>query len=498
MGSETGPISTSINKINLYIKGLIMNNVNVIENTDTGNLPATTNENGFKLSVLAGNNFGALTYTATMSMYDFKLHSKVPNSGSRTKEEISQRELDSKHARNLALYVLKGVVRATVNRLKSQEEVPQELVEVQRTLGNQPYMALQPFVVNIQRTDMERIEMPTTAFREKTESELHKITLPENCFLWVSDGQHRRKAIDMVFEFLDEACENQKYKPRSRSLYPHDCNTEVSDTMQNVWKMCRTAAKEVCNITVEIHAGLDVEQERQLFTDLNMYSKKVKKDRALSFDNSNPINLFMKNELIDNNELKVCEDNEETWDNDTGAISRKNTATICGLLFMNKPNINGALPSKVASQVAEARRFWDAVAAVDGFGDEEARSKTVIAQPVVLKAIAKLFYQYAFSKKKNLDMLEKLLSGIGKIDFSHQNPIWSFYELTDDEKAEHQNVIGELAEYLPNDPAGKVHNIGAYNRTDQIMKFGGRHNDIAPIVSDMIRYQCGLPSRQQN
>ena len=472
---------------------------NVVENTEHENLPVTANENGFQMSVLAGSNFGALTYTATMPMYDFKLHSKVPNSGNRTKEEISQRELDSKHARNLALYVLKGVVRATVNRLKSQEEeVPQELVEVQNKLGNQPYMALQPFVVNIQSTDMERIEMPTPAFGERTESVLHQITLPENCSLWVSDGQHRKKAIDMVFDFLDEACENQKYKARSRSLYPHDGNTEVSDTMQDIWKMCRTAAKEVCDIPVEIHVGLDVEQEKQLFTDLNMYNKKAKKDIALKFDTSNPINMFMKNELIGKTELKVCEDNKETWDNDTGAISRENLATICGFLFMNKTSINGATSSKVASQVVDAQRFWTAVRAVDGFGDDGAKSKTVIAQPVVLKALARLFFQYAFSKKKNLDMLEKLLSGIGEIDFSHQNPIWSFYELTDDEKAEHQNVIGELAEYLPNDPAGKVRNIGTYNRTDKIMKFGGRHNDIAPIVSDMIRYQCGLPSRHQN
>jgi len=457
-------------------------------------LPQMKTASSYRL--LAGNNFGALTYPATMPMYDFKLHSKVPNSGSRTKEEISQRELDSKHARNLALYVLKGVVRATVNRLKSQEEeVPQELVEVQKKLGDQPYMALQPFVVNIQCTDMEGIEMPTTAFEERAESVLRKITLPENCSLWVSDGQHRKEAIDMVFEFLDEACENQKYKPRSRSLYPHNGNTEVSDTMQDVWKMCRTAAKEVCDVQVEIHVGLDVEQEKQLFTDLNMYAKKVKKDRALSFDNSNPINLFLKNELIEKYELKVCEDSKETWDNDTGAISRKNLATICGLLFMNKPNINGALPSKVASQVAEARRFWEAVCAVNSFGEEAAKSKTVIAQPVVLKALAKLFYQFAFSKKRNLDMLDKFLSGIGEIDFSHQNPIWSFYELTDAEKAERQDAIGELTEHLPNDPEGKVRNIGTYNRTDQIMKFGGRHNDIAPIVSDMIRYQCGLPSR---
>ena len=35
-------------------------------------------------------------------------------------------------------------------------------------------------------------------------------------------------------------------------------------------------------------------------------------------------------------------------------------------------------------------KFWEAVTAIKGFGSEEAKSKTLAAQPVVLKALAKL------------------------------------------------------------------------------------------------------------
>ena len=56
-------------------------------------------------------------------------------------------------------------------------------------------------------------------------------------------------------------------------------------------------------IQVECHLGLGVKEERQLFHDLNNLGKRVDASLALKFDSANPINVFIKEVLIDDDEV---------------------------------------------------------------------------------------------------------------------------------------------------------------------------------------------------
>ena len=62
---------------------------------------------------------------------------------------------------------------------------------------------------------------------------------------------------------------------------------DVSPDAMALWNECYEVARAFCTVAVEVHLGLDIEQERQLFHDLNRLGKKVETSLALQFDSSN-------------------------------------------------------------------------------------------------------------------------------------------------------------------------------------------------------------------
>ena len=253
-------------------------------------------------------------------------------------------------------------------------------------------------------------------------------------------------------------------------------------------------ARTYCTLLTEVHLGLNPEEERQLFHDLNRLGKKVDTNLALQFDNSNRVNLFIKEELMNKLGLPVTEAEVKDWATDDGALARKDLVAVNALLFLNKTNISGATPAMVEGKTDLAYRFWTAVMAIPGFGEPKARETTVAAQPVVLKALAKLVYDFSFSNRRPPDgdkLTDELLSRLTDIDFSHDDPMWLYYSLSPEERAKHG--LGGLAAYLPAED-GANRDLG--DLQGGFMRFGAKHNDIYPIIGDMIRWRLGLPTRK--
>ena len=169
---------------------------------------------------------------------------------------------------------------------------------------------------------------------------------------------------------------------------------------------------------------------------------------------------------------------------------------VNAILFLNKTNISSATPVMIDGKQDAAYQFWTAVQAIDGFGEDKARRKTVAAQPVVLKAIAKLVFDFCFSNRRpeNGDELtEKLLSHLTDIDFSHDNPMWRYYEFSQQQRQ--ANGLNGLTAFLPAEGTGN-RDIGGFQGGH--MRFGAKHNDIYPIIGDMIRWKLGLPARHSD
>lgn len=449
--------------------------------------------------VFIAHNLGNRAFLLSIPMHDFHSMSAVANERGVNGEPVAQRKLDDGHATKLAQFILKGLVSAAIERriITKKPEFP-GLNSVLDRMGGQPYLALQPIVANIRTSDPRGANLPGSRMVTKDEeTACFKVMLSQRDILWVVDGQHRRKAMDLVFEFLHGIQSSHRY-PKKGSLFASDTLDILKEDLA-VWAECLEVARGFCTVTVEAHLGLNVDQERQLFHDLNNLGKKIEKSLALQFDSSNPINRFIKEVLVDDVlGMDPIEKDIVNWQDDTGQLTLKDIVAINAHLFLNKTNISGATPADVESRKDVATAFWTAVNAIPNFGQPGAKMKTVAAQPVVLKALAKLTFDYAFSKRKPVDaenLLERLLKGIPTLDYSHENPAWRYYQFSSAERRE--AGVQDYKDYLPSDNEGYNRDLGAFDPTAKVMRFGAKHNDIYPIIGDMFRKELGLPTRHE-
>ena len=451
----------------------------------------TTSE--LQIKAFVCNNLGSTTLLSKIPMYDFYRMSDVANERSENGEPVAQRKLDIKHASELARYILKGLIGATIKQHSEDSgAIMTARKRLQDLIGKQPYLALQPIVVNLRTAGHDgsklRAQQIETSEREGVGI---RLWLGQKDILWVVDGQHRRKAMQMVIEFLEEVRLDHKYPQKKGSLFPHgrDERTVPNDEL-SVWIECYELTRASATISVDIHLGLDIFEERQLFHDLNNLAKRVEKNLALEFDSSNPVNAFIKDQLIEGGLIRVSSSDKSDWDNDDGSIIRKDLVAVNAHLILNKSNINSATPALVSPRLDVAKRFWEAVVQVPGFGEDRSKMNTIIAQPVVLKALSKLTYDFSFGRHQDENLLVTLLDGITDVDFSHDNPMWRYYQLTQEEIKQHG--LEGLVNYLPDSSTGN-RDIGNYD--GQWMRFGSKHNDIFPIIGDMIRWKLKLPQR---
>lgn len=442
-------------------------------------------------------NMGNRSLLFTVPMKEFYEMSIVANDRGEAGEALAQRPLNIPHATKLAIFMLKGLVSAAMRR-REIKGLPKlkALEEMQRQLGWQPYISIQPIVCNLRDANPEQgtLRGERLIAQQSGETAAFKVWLALSHLLYVVDGQHRRKGMQLLFDFLNNAISTQQLGAKGNLLAPNK-GPLTAERVVALQEIFETAAA-FATVQVECHLGLTVEQERQLFHDLNNLGKKVESSLALQFDNSNPVNVYIKDELIDDDSIMdwpVIEKDITDWHEDEGAISRKDLVSINARLFLNKTNISGAKPATVDQYKQKVNDFWKVVCQISDLGQPGAKLKSVAAQPVVLKALAKLFYDYAIGRKSDPLAEAKLLEGISSIDFSHSNPMWRYYELSDQERLE--LGLSGLKEYLPSDDEGFNRDIGKFDKVAGTMRFGAKHNDIFPIISDMIRWKLDLPNR---
>ena len=444
--------------------------------------------------VLIGHNMGFNTLVMSVPIDKFYDVSEVANErnieekGGYEGQQVAQRELDPKHAERLATYLLKGLFASVEAKAKARgSELSEEFFAMKEELGPQPYLALQPITTNIRNCEFGGGGLRV----EQTADGTVTVYLAPQHVLWVIDGQHRREAMRLLFEFLKEVTTTLKY-PR-RAIYPGaEGGDPVSAAEVQVWNQILEAWRSGCTVMVEIHLGLSAKQERQLFHDLNNLTKKVAPSLAFTFDDSNPVNVFVKGHLIEAQGAlfkgKIVERDNAPWSEDKGVITRKDLMAINAILFLNKSNARGAIPHDVVRNLNYGQRFWEAVARVPGLGAPQAKLKTVAAQPVLLKSLAKLAYTFGLGRAGDDRSLRKLLDGIPTVDYSHTNPMWRVNRLPEEER---EKQCPGLADYLP---SGFVE-VGSFDDQQKLFRFSPLHNDVIPAISDMIRWSLKLSNR---
>lgn len=462
---------------------------NLIEAGDTNETP---------FNVFIGHNLGHRVFTLSVPFRQFYKISDVAND--RENGPVAQRTLDETHAKKLAIYMVKGLVSAAKLRRQAQgKEALDAFDSILRALGEQPYFSLQPLVCNIRNVPPGgtgtggirgiRLETPSG------ETAAFKVFLSERHVLWVIDGQHRRHAAEMALNFLDTVRQTGRYPGKGAVLFAEK-GKPVEDHDMIVWNEAYEAARMYATLTVEVHLGLNIEQERQLFHDLNRLGKKVDASLAFQFDGSNPITLFIKHKLTEDLGLRIIDTEVKDWSKDTGALVLKDVVAINAIAFLNKGNITGATPAIIEPRENAVQELWGQIVQIPGFGENLAKEKTVAAQPVVLKALAKISYDLNINNRRPdnaASLYQKFLNELNEMDFSHSNPMWQYYQMSDAER--HEYGLDGLKAYLPEDNATANRDIGAIQ--GGYFRFGAKHNDIFPILADMIRWKLQLPSRRE-
>lgn len=465
-----------------------------LENADLNSMISFSASDEEPFTVFVGYNLGRMTWVVDVPIIKLIEWSSVANDPE--KGEVAQRPLDIAHARGLGVYMLKGLVNsAMARRTLSDKPIPEVFHQVLRKLGSQPYFSLQPFVANIRDINPEKPSVRADRVVSlKNETRGFQVFLPRHFRWWMIDGQHRLVGGQFTKEFLEYVTKNGAY-PARNNLFTERGKVPAEDMI--VWMEALECARSFASVKVELHLGLSVEQERQLFHDLNNLGKKVTRSLSLKFDGSNPITKFIESVLIDELGLRDCEAEHGDWSEDQGALSRKDIVAINAIAFLNKGNIAGATPAIIEPRMETISRMWAAILKLDYFNQPGAKLKTVVAQPVVLKAVAKLVFDLSFSNRRpdNGDtLLDSALSRLGEVDFGHDNPMWRYYELDAEQRA--AAGLASLAAYLPDQ--GEVtseanRDLGSFQ--GGVMRFGAKHNDIFPVLSDMLRWKLNLPSR---
>ncbi len=447
-------------------------------------------------NVFIGHNLGHRVFTMSVPFRKFFDISDVAND--REVGPVAQRALDSNHAKKLAVYMLKGLVSAAKMRraVLGKDALP-AFDAVLKMLGEQPYFSIQPLVCNIRNVPMggtgsggiRGVRLETSA----GETAGFKVFLAEKHILWVIDGQHRRYGAELTMEFLEQVRKTGRYPGKGAVIFP-DKGRAVSEQEMQVWNEAWEAARSYATLTVEVHLGLTIEQERQLFHDLNRLGKKVDVSLALQFDSSNPITAFIKRNLAGDLGMQLIDAEPKDWSDDNGGLVVKDAVAINAIAFLNKGNVAGATPAVVEPREATVLNLWSRITEIPEYGATRSKDKTVVAQPVVLKALAKIAYDLNFSNRRpaNAEALYgEFLDQLPSVDFSHSNPMWRYYEMSNEERAE--AGLSGLTAYLPDDSGMANRDIGAFQ--NGVMRFGAKHNDIYPLLADMIRWSTGLPSR---
>lgn len=450
-------------------------------------------------NVFIGHNLGHRVFTMSVPFRKFHDISDVAND--REAGPVAQRPLDPNHAKKLAVYMVKGLVSAArMRRAALGKDVSAAFDDILRTLGEQPYFSIQPLVCNIRNipaggtgaNGIRGLRLETTM----GETAGFKIFLSERHVLWVIDGQHRRHAADMALEFLDQVRQMGKYPGKGAVLFAEKGRL-VTEGEMLVWNEAYDAARSYATLTLEVHLGLDIYQERQLFHDLNRLGKKVDASMALQFDSSNPVTQFIKRQLAGDLAMQLSDTDGKDWSEDKGALVLKDAVAVNAIAFLNKGNIAGATPAVVEPREPTILRMWSRIIEIPEFGADRAKEHTVAAQPVVLKAIAKIAYDLNFSNRRpenGSELFEKFLDALPELDFSHANPMWRYYEMSEGERLD--SGLKGLSDYLPEDDGSANRDIGLFQ--GGFMRFGAKHNDIYPVLADMLRWSTGLPSRRED
>lgn len=473
-------------------------------------LKAGSTSPGLETVALISDNLGSPTLKLMLNMREAMEFTRVANittlvemgaTKDQASAESAQRELRPAHAANLSRYVIKGAVKSYIENLeRNSEHVPPVASRIYEDIGADiPYVSLQPITVNIREAGERGSQLLIDGSKGKAELfPVVYLKLKGNQGLWVIDGQHRRMALHM----LDQWCRKislpgtDKYPVQNSPYIPSDEQYRViTPEDRSFWAEVHHYLLTTAFLAVEAHLGLERGQERQLFHDLNSKTLAVGQNLSHTYDQSNAVNLYV-GKLQGTFVPNFSATENATWEQ--GLPSRTDLVAVFSLLAGGAQNAGGNKPPALLSARLKevGGDFAEAIKSVPGFGNVESKKFTVVAQPIVMKAIARLAYDCFFensSKNSNITpehgkcLLQAIKSG--ELGFGHDEPLWRALMMSEQERLE---CFPGIEDYLY---IAKSTNLIAGSFENGYVRFSPNTKDLLRRLGDLIRYQLKLPAR---
>lgn len=475
--------------------------------TDTTDTGSTTLEDFFATSVSpqryttlparCGRNLGYPTFTVDLDIGMLLDQTRVGNDAAAAEDPtgdgmVTQRPLNVAHATKMAAFNL-GSLLCYMEReapMGKGKKLPPEAEAILEHLGRQEYYSWAPVVCSV-RDSLTDVRIRKAEYYNKegkrVKTDDREIDLKTDTNIWVVDGQHRRYGFQLAGEWLKKIVEDRKF-PRVKAAFPAGLG-KVPEESVAFWREVKKALWHDFTITVELHFGLKPKQERQLFYFLNDLPRAVPSSISHSFDSGNAINRFtnslLESGLIAKSDIESA--NPVHWDDDAW-LRLDSLNSINARMFLNATSMDNANSTVVNPRVAEGTAFWEAVMQIPNVTD---RKKSVAAQPAMLKAMARAYYDICWGRGHGAlpeGTAEKFLQALPFIDFSHKNPLWRL-----DKKAIQNFTTGRvttqtLEECMPSNWATK--SIGSTD-AQGCFRYDSRHNEILVLLAQILRYVTG-------
>lgn len=444
-----------------------------------------------------GRNLGYPTFTTTMDIGMLLDQTRVGNDAAAADDPsgdglVTQRPLNVAHATKMAAFTMGSLLTCMTRPapLGKGKTLPEDAQRILDHLGQQQYYSWAPLVCSV-RDSLTEVRIRRAEFFNKEgkriKTDEREIDLKVDTNIWVVDGQHRRYGFQLVSEWIKKIVDDRRY-PRVKDAFPSGMG-KVTDEAVAFWREVKKLLWNEFTVTVELHFGLSPKQERQLFYFLNDLSRAVPSAISHSFDSGNAINQFtsslFEDGTIDKDLIESA--SQVNWD-DAAWLRLDSLNAVNARMFLNATSMDGAKATVVNPRTEQGKAFWEAVMKIPNVTD---RKKSVAAQPAMLKAMARAYYDIVWGRGHgNLseDAAETFLTLLPAVDFSHKNKLWHL------DKSAIQNFktglvnSKTLEEVLPTNWQTKT--IGSAD-AQGCFRYDSRHNEILVLLAPILRYVTG-------
>ena len=462
------------------------------------------NSNTERWQCLRVGGLSSVNALASISISDFIRFTTLANETTLRAEErftgpeiISQREQRKSHAQELANYFLGAVATRIFKDEGFEQGVRAYANEVLKCIKRQDFYSMQPVTLNY---DPKQVG---TSKKAGNEDPTFTLTFSTGYKFGLADGGHRKKAGEYLQEMIRQTLEKNEL-PKSGFLSPtahrelnvkaplddHAKYTKI-DALK-FWEKVGLIFPciEVAAMIQPIHGN--IEFERQSFSDMTDPALKLAQGQTLLYDQSSPINRYL--EQTGTAPIPPLSDKDiVNWTGCGGKLARKHAVAISTYVIRGRGSQKGMTQSMFEPKMSMLEEFWTCASSLPGVGEDGGRNTSVAAQPVVLKAIARLTWEIAFGIEKKPELaVTKLneLHKLGKNDgfFGHDKEHWLPY-INEDQIKNDKHIP-----FLP-PSTGVNRNLGSKDSEGRV-RYGAKHNDIVTILVDVLRCELGLDPKK--